>query len=325
MYHCIPSGNFTYTPLQPDVKGDFPSVSDGEPRIPHVLHQTYKTDQIPSIYWDNIRSLVKHHPSWKYYFWSDSSARKLIAERHPYLLETYDNYDISIKRGDALRYVVLYEFGGVYLDMDFEVLRPFDRATRKYASIIAPEVFEHTVFLYNFDFLLMNCIMFTRPNHPFFKKLIEQLVEASRKTRTLVYATGPMFLTNVYKHFYNIVDSDRDILKTDCTSNSPYFYKGVLSETHTNSVYVPNTYYFNDQIDFGNGYERKFTDHCKNLTKLSELHKRCCSDMFRRGMKRNETTFVFTKHKWSHIYQRDTSKLQVKNISELVPNAIIYL
>jgi len=319
---CLPAKDVKLRPFQPDIGGDFPTVEGAKPRIPHIIHQTYKTEMIPDIYWDNIKSIVKYNPTWTYYFWSDESARKLIAERHPYLLNTYDGYDEGIKRGDALRYVILHEFGGVYLDMDFEALRPFDRATTKYASIIAPALFEHSVFLVEWEYLIMNCIMFSRPRHPFFKQLIHALPLAS-KTKALVYATGPMFVNKQFKIYNNITVGAETKLKIDCTSNSPYFYKGVLPEDHEDAVYIPHTQYFNDIIDFGNGYEKRFGDTC-NRTSLSLIKQRACAEMQRRGMFRKDTRFRFTKHKWSHIYMRDASKYKYKNLTEIISNVHVY-
>jgi len=320
---CLPAKDLKLLPFQPDIGGDFPTVEGGKPRIPHIIHQTYKTEMIPDIYWDNIKSIVKYHPTWAYYFWSDESARKLIAERHPYLLNTYDGYDEGIKRGDALRYVILYEFGGVYLDMDFEALRPFDRATTKYASIITPEVFEHSAFLFDMEYLMTNCIMFSRPNHPFFKYLIETLPEAAHFTHVL-NATGPLFVHRQFKLYNNITVGDGTRLKSDCSSNSPYFYKGVLAEDHADAVYVPHTQYFNDFIDFCCGHRQKFNQICKIKTKPI-VHARACAEMEQRGMDRKDIRYIFTKHKWSHAYHHVKTLSKVKNIhiQELVPNVIL--
>ena len=37
--------------------------------------------------------------------------------------EIYDNYDVNIKRVDAVRYFYLYHFGGLYVDLDFECIK----------------------------------------------------------------------------------------------------------------------------------------------------------------------------------------------------------
>lgn len=72
-------------------------------------------------------------------FWTDESARKFIADesvyptteplyqtlladttttRYDWFLEIWDNYPFGIERADAIRYFVLYHFGGIYIDLD---------------------------------------------------------------------------------------------------------------------------------------------------------------------------------------------------------------
>jgi mannosyltransferase OCH1-like enzyme len=38
----------------------------------------------------------------------------------------YEEYDQAIKRVGAVRYFIMHCHGGVYVDLDFEALRPLD-------------------------------------------------------------------------------------------------------------------------------------------------------------------------------------------------------
>lgn len=86
---------------------DFPAASihgnNIDPRIPRIIHQTWKTEYVPSQFQNNIRSFIEMNGDYQYFFWTDESARKLIAERHDYLLDTFDNYVEPIRRADLLR------------------------------------------------------------------------------------------------------------------------------------------------------------------------------------------------------------------------------
>jgi len=42
----------------------------------------------------------------------------LTVARYPWFLETFDGYVYPIQRADAIRYFVLYYFGGIYIDLD---------------------------------------------------------------------------------------------------------------------------------------------------------------------------------------------------------------
>ena len=58
--------------------------------------------------------------------WTDASSREFIANEYPWFLDTFDGYTYPIQRADAIRYFVLYHYGGIYVDLDIGCLRPMD-------------------------------------------------------------------------------------------------------------------------------------------------------------------------------------------------------
>lgn len=61
---------------------------------------------------------VRLHPNWTYKIWGSYESRELIRTKYNWLLEKYDSYKHPIQRVDFARYVILYEYGGVYSDLD---------------------------------------------------------------------------------------------------------------------------------------------------------------------------------------------------------------
>jgi mannosyltransferase OCH1-like enzyme len=240
--------NFTSVRFfEPIIDKDFPAVTSNTPRIPHIIHQTYKTHLIPRQLGDYVHSLVKLNPNWSYYFWTDTSSRKFVAERFPTLLQMWDNYRRPINRADAIRYLILYEFGGFYADFDVQCMRPLDNVTFNYACIIPPEPFEQSVFRIKIPYLLNNAIMMCRPKHPFFKQIINSLHQYAPMLEQLDVA-GPTFVTSQFIRYNNITAESVYRLKETNESNSPYFYKGELREEDDDAVYVPNTQYFMNSL-----------------------------------------------------------------------------
>lgn len=95
-------------PFESILKRDFPTLDLPFPRIPRVIHQTWKNENIPSEFHYNIRSFVNKNPEFKYYFWTDRTARKLIQKKYPRLLETFDNVVEPVRKADILRCVCFY-------------------------------------------------------------------------------------------------------------------------------------------------------------------------------------------------------------------------
>lgn len=63
-----------------------------------------------------------------YFFWSDASIKGFVASLQSNANRAVlQKYSHILEQSDAVRYAVLYEFGGVYLDMDVEFVAPIER------------------------------------------------------------------------------------------------------------------------------------------------------------------------------------------------------
>ena len=258
---------------------DFPGA--GETRIPKIIHQTWKSTEIPYHYVDWVKSWRVRHPDWSYMFWTDDDARRLIADKYPSLLPYYDGYTENIRRADAMRYVILYEYGGVYADLDVESLLPLDPITRKYSCILPQEPYEHPVMDKNFEHLVINAFLACKAKHPIMKKFLDNLPAFSHMWNVLD-STGPHYITLLYRQYISE------------TKHKP---------TDDDGVYLAPPEYFFPTID-----PVKFSymkDMCLKFDTLSELQKRGCISLKLNGMDRKPFSFSFTDHHWIHTYLGD--------------------
>jgi mannosyltransferase OCH1-like enzyme len=140
--------------------------------IPRVIHQTWKTEAIPPLYQPFVDSVRTHHPGWEHRLWTDADNLRFIQERFPWFLETFVSYRHDIERADAVRYFLLYEFGGIYVDLDMECLRPFDDLVREEGVHFSLEAGPTLV-----QQVISNAFMAAPPRHPFFHGLIHELAD----------------------------------------------------------------------------------------------------------------------------------------------------
>lgn len=94
-----------------------------QPRIPFVVHQTWKTTDIKSHSNDAVactQLLRKHAPDFHLVLWTDSQIMDLIKLYYPSYLNYYLKLNMNIKRADIARYLILARYGGVYVDLDVE-------------------------------------------------------------------------------------------------------------------------------------------------------------------------------------------------------------
>jgi len=275
--------------------------SSGPYRIPKIIHQTWINTEVPSKFVHWIKTWVTNHPDWEYYLWTDESARSLIREKYPYLLRTFDSYSEGIRKADALRYIVLYEFGGVYADMDLESFQPIDPMARKFPCFISQEPYEHPILDGNFEHLLINALMGCRARHPFMKQLMDNLPRFGHMWNVLD-STGPHFVTLIH-HDYEI--------------NYP-----VPAENDNGTFVAPPEYFF-PTIDPAKHFW--FRVQCGKFHKLSDIQKKACMNLKVMGVKRKPSALSFTEHHWVHTYV--DFRLSLKgptNIFDIVPKAKIY-
>lgn len=108
---------------------------EGDGRIPRILHQIHVGGPLPDKFAANVRQLREANPGWEYLFHDDAAAERLLADDYgPAMHALYHSISplYGAARADLLRYLILYRFGGVYLDLKSVAERPLD-------EVIAPE------------------------------------------------------------------------------------------------------------------------------------------------------------------------------------------
>ncbi|KAF5645862.1 ankyrin repeat domain protein [Fusarium tjaetaba] len=100
--------------------------------IPLIVHQTWKTTAVdtwdPRILpwvelWLENSIYVDSGPSMAYLFWDDTGMRALVEQYENDFLERYDSLLTPVERSDVFRILVCKHFGGIYADLDTELIR----------------------------------------------------------------------------------------------------------------------------------------------------------------------------------------------------------
>ncbi len=73
--------------------------------IPRIIHQTWKTKEVPVVYLDWVKSWLLNNDDWEYWFWTDRDMIWFMAERYPQFLDLFQNYPEIGHRVDAFRYM----------------------------------------------------------------------------------------------------------------------------------------------------------------------------------------------------------------------------
>ncbi|AWB08093.1 hypothetical protein A6A40_23955 (plasmid) [Azospirillum humicireducens] len=172
--------------------------------VPRLIHQTWKTRDVPPELLAFQRSWTGRNPGFAYRFWTDDDIGRFVAEEHPALLPVFRGYADPIARIDLARYLILRRFGGVYADLDFECLRPIDGLLEGRSFVVGQEPEEHgrlaKAVERGLPRILCPSFLASVPGHPFWDHLLSRLVEA-RHCGDVLDATGPFLLTRAHADY----------------------------------------------------------------------------------------------------------------------------
>lgn len=172
--------------------------------IPKIIHQTWKKREVPTELAILQRTWLANHPGWEYRFWTDEDNREFLQRHYDWFLPIYDGYPVHIMRVDAVRCFILHHYGGVYADLDMECLKPLDPFLEGKQLVLGLEPVEHLNLIQarerSMEKIIGNAFLASRPGHPFWEHVFEQLV-TFRHLPNPLDATGPYFLTKTYDRF----------------------------------------------------------------------------------------------------------------------------
>ena len=272
--------------------------------ISKIIHQTWKTDKVEKLYANYIKSWLIKNKEWSYSFTTNALNRKFMETKFPEFLDLYDGYNSEIQRADAVRYFLLYEYGGVYADLDFESLQPLDlflgrkigtTDVKVHGCIIGQEPFEHAHILYDKKRLICNAIMMSCPKHPFWLLVFQELL--LRRAIKTVRATGPKMLSAA-------LDKYEQLRMKSCSGTGTNGNCMDLPE-----VYVPSPYTFYPKFDDLNSNHRKNCEGTKRTK--SKQREEACERLeavkFRNIPARMKSAFAV--HHWAHLWHRPNSNM----------------
>lgn len=170
--------------------------------------QTWKTNEIPVHYYGFIQKIRDANPTCKFLFFTDESIVTFITEKFPEYYETFVNLKYKIQQIDFFRYLAIYHYGGVYLDLDMDVSKNFNDLDKS--------VCQFPIEIKNQDgsILLGNYAFYAPQGDLFIKHIIDNIVNppisldeiqfaqdnhSDDKEHVYVYyTTGPELVTRAY-------------------------------------------------------------------------------------------------------------------------------
>ncbi len=186
-------------------------------KIPRIIHQIWLGGELPEKYQAWVKTW-QNWEGWDYYLWTDHNIHQL-ALHNAELYTAATNYG---EKSDILRYEILLQLGGLYVDIDAECVHSdfFQFAHQNYSFYAAVEpVAKKSIFLTG------NAILASAPGHPLMKQIVTRLPmhieDYMKKNQNLapetVKKTGPYYL-------HQILYENKPLLMQDGMIFPPTFF-----------------------------------------------------------------------------------------------------
>jgi mannosyltransferase OCH1-like enzyme len=163
--------------------------------IPKIIHQTFKTKELPWITKWHISRFRRNNPQYSYEFYDDIRIRSFLSEEFDAsTLALYDRIQIGAAKADFFRYAILKKKGGIYLDIDSSIIGNLDDLILSNdVALISKEQ--------NSPCYIQWALIFA-PEHPFLNMTLEMMfdnIKHNRYPHDVHHMTGPTVYTNAVK------------------------------------------------------------------------------------------------------------------------------
>jgi GR25 family glycosyltransferase involved in LPS biosynthesis len=166
--------------------------------IPRNIFQTWCSKELePELL--NIRdTMLGKNPGWKYYLYDDAEMESFVRDTYPDIYSSYMKLNQITAKADLWRYLVLYKYGGIYIDMDSSVDESLDTLIKEEDEAILTA--EGNPGLYVQWALIFN------KGHPILGHVIDVVVNNIKKNiypTDILKMTGPGAFTKGIERYHN--------------------------------------------------------------------------------------------------------------------------
>lgn len=209
------------------------------PTIPTLVHLIWLGGRLPSEYERFVQSWYDHHPRWTILFWTDSSANfdrgsvvrsfdelsrwleadpvaaRMVIDTSNLEFDNRPFFDQATnygERSDILKWEIVYRYGGLYVDVDFESLKPIDTFHERYDFYTGIQPLDT-------GRVQLGAALFgARPLHPILKRCVEGIRE-NQHLRRIIARTGPLHFTQAFRETAGVTDDSIEVAMP-----ASYFY-----------------------------------------------------------------------------------------------------
>ena len=219
-----------------------------ETLIPRLIHQTYKSRDVPEAARRMMATWTDRNPTWRVRFYDDAACVSFVRSEFPEYYDAYVSLPKDVERSDFFRYLVVLRLGGIYADVDTECAAPLDTFLRPRDALVVgwEGEFDTDEMAYSRHFVrrrqVLNWAFAAAPGHPALREVCDRIKENARHVfsnntnRDTLERTGPGAFTDVVlRHFWKY-SAARRVVKTPGIMPDELGVSSTETETETETA-----------------------------------------------------------------------------------------
>jgi mannosyltransferase OCH1-like enzyme len=234
-----------------------------ETLIPKTIMQTYKNNSIDNFIYDNIMKMLDINKEYEYRFITDEDIVEIIKTHFDSeVLEAFNKIKLGAAQGDFKRYIYLYIYGGIYLDLDASIEIDLNKMFLgnkkerfKLLDDVNKQIFvdyegdfinKEFIFLYNeIDFKIEQWLIMAAPRNEIINRTIKEMViRVNSGEENIFIATGPTLFTDVIYNLLN--DTNIYDINKNLTIHERFLFLNSLKEN--NNQFIKNGVFYNRDL-----------------------------------------------------------------------------
>jgi len=205
------------------------------PKIPKRIHQIWlgNNGKLPAKYDRFQKTWIDMHPDWEYKLWTENEIDEFGLKNRKQYDET-NNYGV---KSDIARYEILYRYGGLYVDTDFECLKPFD--------ILHHICDFYTGSAYGKNTSFLNGLMAAAPKHPILLECVNNIKNkksSKENYHTITNRTGPNYLTQCFFKTIELLSGPSVVFPVTYFYPWPHYFKDQNSHSEVRKWINPESF-----------------------------------------------------------------------------------
>jgi len=176
-------------------------------KIPKKIHFIFlaKDETMPEVFDYCVNRAKELHPGWEINFYNEDDAQRIIRNHFPELKDLYNSFPLNVQRADILRLLVVYLYGGFYLDLDIYCLKNLEPLLNFHVVLGEEKHLRRevcTAFGLKNPKRIANYMFGSIPKHRFWLGFLNEIMNKSlveiKDENDILESTGALLLTNFY-------------------------------------------------------------------------------------------------------------------------------